>query len=68
MNNHLIIFIAILLLTLLSTACNIVPVGQVVYEKQPDGWQVKYFISNFKDGADDGSVKNIQELLNKNLK
>lgn len=41
--------------------------GQVVYEKTPDGWQVKYFVSD-KNFISDKKIKNTQDLLNQKLK
>lgn len=61
--------LALIILTILATSCNFLPVGQVVYEKQQDNsWQVKYFIAPFDKGADQVDVDIVKERLNQNIK
>lgn len=57
-----------LLIAIFLASCNFLPVGQVVYEKQSDGWQVKYFIASYNGGVDQKTVDDMKALINKNLK
>lgn len=60
--------IAFIIFAIVLTACNLIPVGQGIYEKTPDGWQLKYFICNFKDGATQELADKAREILNNTLK
>lgn len=65
---RLVFFIIILATIILTTSCNFLPVGQVVYEKQDDGWYVKYFIASFDKGANQADVDMIKDKINQNIK